>query len=132
MFQTDDDGKKKIYQITHFPSGILNILKILIITYIYTCTVFIGKVLKIDQEVLSSLDDGKNKKEKKSKPMTFKRLTNRLNLYTPHIIFRRTHWNLVEKTFVPESEILFFSNALTPGMLRIMIIYMFFYKKYFS
>ncbi|CAF0941730.1 unnamed protein product [Rotaria sordida] len=102
MFESNDKQEHKTCQIKRFPCG---------------------TVVNIDHKLLSSW--GINEKEKKmnknAKPVTPNKLAKLLNSYTAHIVFRRTHWDPVEKQFVSEPEILFCSNAFTPvnGSVRV-------------
>jgi len=104
--------------------------------YSYTCITFIGTVLKIDHELFSSLGkDGNTEKKKMNKNaqhVTPTKLAKRLQIYTAYLVLRRTHWHPNEKRFVPEREILFCSNAFTPGKLRFIIMHMSSYRRYFS
>lgn len=84
------------------------------------CNIFIGTGLKIDNEFLSSLEKDKNKKKKinnNSEHVTPFKLGKYFKIYTAYLILRRTHWDPNQNKFVPESEILFCSNAFTPGKL---------------
>jgi len=87
--------------------------------YIFACIIVLGTILEIDHELFSTLGDNVGKKDSKinrnAKQVTPNKLAKCLKMYTPYLLLRRTHWNPDEKRFVPEPEILFCSNAFTPG-----------------
>ncbi|CAF3900354.1 unnamed protein product, partial [Rotaria sordida] len=102
MFESNDKQEHNTCQIKRFPCG---------------------TVVNIDHKLLSlwGINEKEKKMNKNAKPVTPNKLAKLLNSYTAHIVFRRTHWDPVEKQFVSEPEILFCSNAFTPvnGSVRV-------------
>ncbi len=91
----------------------------------YWRNIFVGKIEKIDQEKLLSFkkDEGK-KKTKKRKPsnnspiVTPFRLSKVVDLNTLYVAFRRACFLPNENKYVPDSDIVFCSNAFKPGKFR--------------
>jgi hypothetical protein len=83
--------------------------------------IFLGKKLKIDEEMLSSYENNTDKKNKrkltkrKSQNVTPYRLSKVFDLNTLRLCLRRARWLPDENKYDADSDILFLSNPFKPG-----------------
>ena len=100
------------------------------------CITSIGEVLEIDYKhpwyspSRGNGNEAKKKLNNSDKHVTITKLNKRLPIfYTVYFIVRRTEWDPVKQSFVPESQNLLCSNLFTPGKSEIIIIYMLFFMR---